>query len=38
MASLHNNRRRGYIMADIKYEIKESIGALSGSAKGWKKE
>jgi hypothetical protein len=25
-------------MADIKYEIKESIGALSESPKGWKKE
>jgi hypothetical protein len=25
-------------LADIKYEIKESIGVLSESAKGWKKE
>ncbi|WP_032123059.1 YdbC family protein [Clostridium amazonitimonense] len=25
-------------MADIKFEIKESIGALSESSKGWKKE
>ncbi|MBV7271652.1 hypothetical protein JMF89_04005 [Clostridiaceae bacterium UIB06] len=25
-------------MADIKYEIKETIGALSESSKGWKKE
>lgn len=25
-------------MADIKFEIKETIGALSESAKGWKKE
>lgn len=25
-------------MADIKYEIKETIGALSESPKGWKKE
>ena len=25
-------------MADIKYEIKETIGVLSESAKGWKKE
>ncbi|AGK98534.1 YdbC family protein [Clostridium pasteurianum] len=25
-------------MADIKYEIKENIGALSESPKGWKKE
>jgi hypothetical protein len=25
-------------MAGIKYEIKESIGALSESSKGWKKE
>ena len=25
-------------MADIKYEIKETIGILSESAKGWKKE
>lgn len=25
-------------MADIKFEIKENIGVLSESAKGWKKE
>ena len=25
-------------MADIKYEIKETIGVLTESAKGWKKE
>lgn len=25
-------------MADIKYEIKASFGALSGNAKGWNKE
>ncbi|MBU5593226.1 hypothetical protein KQI89_15865 [Clostridium sp. MSJ-4] len=25
-------------MADIKFEIKESIGSLSESSKGWKKE
>lgn len=25
-------------MADIKFEIKETVGALSESAKGWKKE
>ena len=25
-------------MAEIKYEIKENVGALSESAKGWKKE
>lgn len=25
-------------MADIKYEIKETIGTLSESPKGWKKE
>lgn len=25
-------------MADIKFEIKESLGALSESPKGWKKE
>lgn len=25
-------------MADIKYEIKEELGILSESAKGWKKE
>lgn len=25
-------------MADIKYEIKETVGVLSESAKGWKKE
>jgi hypothetical protein len=25
-------------MADIKFEIKETIGSLSESAKGWKKE
>jgi hypothetical protein len=25
-------------MADIKYEIKESLGVLSESAKSWKKE
>ncbi|MGY0372317.1 YdbC family protein [Clostridium sp. JNZ J1-5] len=25
-------------MADIKYEIKETIGVLSESSKGWKKE
>lgn len=25
-------------MADIKYEIKETIGVLSESPKGWKKE
>lgn len=25
-------------MADIKYEIKESLGVLSESAKGWTKE
>lgn len=25
-------------MADIKFEIKETLGALSESSKGWKKE
>lgn len=25
-------------MADIKYEIKETVGTLSESTKGWKKE
>ncbi len=25
-------------MADIKYEIKENIGSISESSKGWKKE
>lgn len=25
-------------MADIKYEIKENVGVLSESTKGWKKE
>lgn len=25
-------------MADIKFEIKETLGAVSESAKGWKKE
>jgi len=25
-------------MADIKYEIKETVGILSESSKGWKKE
>ncbi len=25
-------------MADIKFEIKETVGVLSESAKGWKKE
>lgn len=25
-------------MADIKFEIKEAVGVLSESAKGWKKE
>lgn len=25
-------------MADIKYEIKEKVGAISENAKGWKKE
>ena len=25
-------------MADIKYEIKESVGELTESSKGWKKE
>ncbi|MFD3157280.1 YdbC family protein [Haloimpatiens sp. FM7330] len=25
-------------MADIKYEIKEEVGVLSESSKGWKKE
>lgn len=25
-------------MADIKYEIKEKLGTISESAKGWKKE
>lgn len=25
-------------MADIKYEIKETLGVLSESSKGWKKE
>lgn len=27
-----------YKMADIKFEIKENLGVLSESAKGWKKE
>ena len=30
--------RGGYNMADIKYEIKETLGELSESSKGWKKE
>ena len=25
-------------MADIKYEIKETVGVIAESAKGWKKE
>ena len=25
-------------MADVKYEIKETVGTLSGSSKGWSKE
>ena len=25
-------------MADIKYEIKETLGVIAESAKGWKKE
>ena len=25
-------------MADIKFEIKETLGAIAESAKGWKKE
>jgi len=28
----------GVKMADIKYEIKENVGELSESSKGWKKE
>jgi hypothetical protein len=31
-------RKEVIIMADIKFEIIESIGVLSESAKGWKKE
>lgn len=29
---------RGVGMAEIKYEIKENVGTLSESSKGWKKE
>jgi len=29
---------RGVVMAEIKYEIKENLGTLSESSKGWKKE
>ena len=32
------NYHGGVIMAEIKYEIKEKIGVLSESAKGWAKE
>ncbi len=32
------NYHGGVIMAEIKYEIKENIGVLSESAKGWAKE
>lgn len=28
----------GFFMAEIKYEIKETIGVLSENAKGWTKE
>jgi hypothetical protein len=28
----------GIYMADIKYEIKETLGELSESSKGWRKE
>jgi hypothetical protein len=30
--------RRLFIMAEIKFEIKETIGVLSNGAKGWTKE
>jgi hypothetical protein len=33
-----NGRKDEQIMAEIKFEIKETIGVLSESAKGWKKE
>ena len=32
------DRGEGIFMAEIKFEIKENIGKLSESAKGWKKE
>jgi hypothetical protein len=31
-------RRGDIFMADIKFEIKEKVGVLSESSKGWKKE
>lgn len=35
---LISKRKGDYKMADIKYEIKEELGSLSQSAKGWTKE
>jgi hypothetical protein len=32
------NKKRGAIMANLKYEIKETVGIISEGAKGWKKE
>ena len=36
--NLSGSIRRGISMADIKFEIKETLGVLSESNKGWKKE
>lgn len=33
-----NFNKKNCVMADIKFEIKEALGVLSESAKGWKKE
>lgn len=32
------NKKRGAMMANLKYEIKETVGIISEGAKGWKKE
>lgn len=36
--NLSGSIRRGISMADIKFEIKETLGVLLQSNKGWKKE
>ncbi|PPK49442.1 hypothetical protein BD821_101102 [Clostridium algidicarnis DSM 15099] len=36
--SLRKTYKGGNVMADIKYEIKENVGTISESSKGWKKE
>ena len=38
MISLEHNDDGGKTMAEIKFEIKETIGTLSTSPKGWNKE